>query len=504
MNSPQDSDSDTDHRDDSFRPDPSRWSKIQDMIHTATTRDNAKQVAKILSKKDKKMSAVAVDKMKTLNQSMDEFKVMFNGQPAEIMAELHYQEALIELLRLAGDQTSAWKLVLHETVDPFSGNLVIEPLPLWGIQIREIQMCHARADKIASKLRQRFEEANPPKLSENESDDDQGPSKDQGPPKSDNHRDEKGPDQEQNGTDPDFPDVDDEEFYSRLDGPSCNILKTSEQQQDSEKPRDDPSNDPTDIWNYEIQSPKGIPKTPERPSQLIPDRPVSPYPSPIFQKWIECPTYTSARPSICETNHVQPITANLSLPSLTEIATSSPIGDGKHRDENSFQGQFGRRNDQRQLNHGRIQRDQAGCDRYLQNSITSTRAQETATAQKWGRQRAGQQIRTPNRSGQVKRGGQVNYPVPKRSRTSQVEKMRQMNIQFAECLSIYQKMDKEMKAMQGFQAAGPTQNASPGRARKCSHCSKLAGKMVRHVGPFGGRGKYCLFNSQGHKRPLLA
>ena len=69
MSNPSDNNSDTDdHRDETFEVDKTRWEQLMQMTRTAWSRDNQKQVVKILSKKDRKMSSVAVEKMKTLNK----------------------------------------------------------------------------------------------------------------------------------------------------------------------------------------------------------------------------------------------------------------------------------------------------------------------------------------------------------------------------------------------------------------------------------------------------
>ena len=38
---------------------------------------------------------------------------------------------------------------------------------------------------------------------------------------------------------------------------------------------------------------------------------------------------------------------------------------------------------------------------------------------------------------------------------------------------------------------------------KCTHCSKLSGKTVRHYGPYQGRGERCLYDTNGRKKPAI-
>ena len=479
VNPSGDSDSEnSEHRDDTFVMDRTRSDKVQDMVRTAWSKDNSKQISKLLSNKDRKLSSVAVDKMRILWGSMLEFKVMFNDRPAHLQTELHYIEALIEVLRLAAEQTGGWKLVLGESVNPFTGTLAIEPLAIWGIQKREIQMFHRRADKLASQLRKKFEEANPPAkgdLSEDESGPEPGPSNPENDP-SDNHRDDK--DEENQG---EFSDLSDESFYSRLNGPSCNVLEKG----------------PVDRKEPTSKGPFTLTPTSNGPSILIPD----PEPPHLIRGNIPIQS-TSVHP---------PLT--LSPPSLTEInpSTSSPI----HRDEKQAGTQtvdgnqlyLGPRRKSKQNGAGlvspnRLARDKDGCSRYLQNSLLSTRSHETATAQHWGRHG---QNRTRETRGQVKRGSSINYPVPKRSRSVQVEKLRAMNQQFAQCLNLYQQMEQGMQGMQmqGMHMyQGVTVDNIPESIMKpkCAHCTRLAGFSVRHFGPFGGRGKNCLFNQDGQPK----
>ena len=169
--------------------------------------------------------------------------------------------------------------------------------------------------------------------------------------------------------------------------------------------------------------------------------------------------------------------------------------------EQRFQNRCGRlfreyetRWESNRVSRERLARDQEGAARYLQNSILSTRSHELSTAQKWGRQGA---MHVRETMGQVKRGSSINYPVPKRSRSVQVERMREMNNQFAECLNLYQAMDQEMQTFQHFQPVG---NDAGVLKRNCKHCSRLSGIPIYHVGPYGGRGPNCIFDQTGRQR----
>lgn len=503
-----DSSDNENHRDETFEIiDSSRRGQLMQMIRTAVARDNKKQVTKILGKKERRMSSVALEKMQSLWTSMLEFENMFQGKEASIRNELYYQEALIEILRQMGDQTGSWKLVLYESVDPFSGKLVIESLTMWGIQIRECQLFHQRADAIASNLRKKFEEANPQvKVSEDEESDQEDP------PNSENGQDGRRDDKigsPQAQKDPDFSDLSDNSFFGRLNGVSCNILATDPVEKDppdsellSFEPRG-PSVDPAtgEPFENEVGNEVGneaedvVP--PSSPS-LIPKRP-----STLTKDQNSVAMKTPAGPSY------------LSPPSLTEInpSTSSPMR--IHRDENivdhrpidrneiNFQNRVdrvfhkhGRIWDENRASAERLSRDREGASRYLQNSIMSTRSYELNTAQKWGRSGA---IQHREHRGQVKRGSSLNYPVPKRSRSVQVQRMREMNRQFEECLSLYQRMDHEMKSFQQFQ---PVEGNAGVIKRNCKHCSNLAGKPVFHAGPFGGR-KNCFFDQSGRKKHAI-
>ena len=538
-----DTNSDEDHRDDTFELDATRWEQLMQMTRTAMSRDNRKQIAKLLAKKDRKMSSVAIERMRALSASMQEFRYMFHDKPAEVQSQLHYQEALVEILRQAGDQTGSWKLVLSESVNPFTGKLVIETLSMWGLQLRETAFFHKRADLIAAQLREKFEEANPPvKLSEEEDSDheDEPPNPENG---SKDHRDDKNgsPKIHQDPVDPDFPDLSDNSFYSLIQKPSCNLLA------DGANP--DSNNLESDLLNYEPQGPSYPPNTPElrlspmveplaqpvvlpltdmlRPSTLTHDR-KDPLSNKDQRGILKSPSLTPKRPSTLTSNPEMGamITREndrslLSPPSLTEInpSTSSPVRCvTNHRDENvvdrsinqidqevNFHNRVNRlfkENDRRRHSDiraaERLTRDREGAARYLQNSIMSTRSHELSTAQSWGRQGAMQ--REPR--GQVKRGSSVNYPIPKRSRSSQVERMRAMSDQFAQCLHLYQAMDEEMRSFQQFQPVG---GDPKGLRRNCKHCTRFAGIKINHVGPFGGRGKYCIFDQNGRqRRPICA
>ena len=123
------------------------------------------------------MSDIARNKFRTLWTGICEFKAMFNNRDSEVMQSLPYQEALVELLHLQGEQTGAWKLCVAEIINPYNGKVTIDGWASHGISKRECEYFHSRADAISRKLRAKFEEANPVRLSEDENggeDDDKG------------------------------------------------------------------------------------------------------------------------------------------------------------------------------------------------------------------------------------------------------------------------------------------------------------------------------------------
>ena len=120
------SDSDTDTSEKSFQVDPGRFESMMNMFKVGLGKDNAKIIARIINKKDTRMSDVAKNKFKVLWTAISEFRSMFHDKDGEIQQSLPYQETLIEILHMQGQQTGAWKLVSTELTNPFTGKIVID------------------------------------------------------------------------------------------------------------------------------------------------------------------------------------------------------------------------------------------------------------------------------------------------------------------------------------------------------------------------------------------
>ena len=223
------SDSDTDTSEKSFQVDPGRFESMMNMFKVGLGKDNAKIIARIINKKDTRMSDVAKNKFKVLWTAISEFRSMFHDKDGEIQQSLPYQETLIEILHMQGQQTGAWKLVSTELTNPFTGKIVIDGWAVHGLSKRECQYFHDRANRMTKKLQQKFEEANPPRLSEDESDPGEN-GKDEGKNggkngnekgnsgnSAENHREE---------NEDDFSD-NDEEFLSTHGYPSCDVVRKS-------------------------------------------------------------------------------------------------------------------------------------------------------------------------------------------------------------------------------------------------------------------------------------
>ena len=80
----------------------------------------------------------------------------------------------------------------------------------------------------------------------------------------------------------------------------------------------------------------------------------------------------------------------------------------------------------------RQQRDRTGCNRNFQQNLVRTREAEVKAAKTWGRVNArGRQ----EAKGAPKRQQRFTPPVPKRGRSNEVNKMREMSNQFEQCLT---------------------------------------------------------------------
>ena len=473
-----DTDDSVDHRDETYKIDNSRFLKLQEMIHTALSKDNCKKIAQIIAKEDRRLSTLARDRLKTLWNFMLDFQKRFNGGPIESQGQLDYMEALIEILRLQGSQTSAWKIVLHEATCPFSGKLSIEILALYGMQKREAALFTHRADKLAGILRAKFEAANPPNhLSEEEEDEDS----DQDPPNPESSQDRrddkndpdfKGPEHEK---DANFSESD-EEFLTWAQ-PNCNTLQKPKSPTKKEPAGDELALAPTAT----IGSPPSLTKL----------SPITSSPKQVTLHRDENPKNNIGSNKIMTTKEI--LNYEVQFPKNQTNGQNTGISATPEKPKPRFP--F-RKVDMGHLASNRLARDEIGCDQYLQNHISETREHETATADSWGRQGLVQE-QAQMQAGR-KRAPGVRLPAPKRSRSSLSEKMRQMNIQLQNCLSEVRRLSFENRTAHNTPNRHIIQEpnsdefrGTPGRKRKCSSCTKALKRPIYHPGPFGGRGPFC-------------
>ena len=81
----------------------------------------------------------------------------------------------------------------------------------------------------------------------------------------------------------------------------------------------------------------------------------------------------------------------------------------------------------------RQQRDRDGCNKHFQQNLVRTREAEVKAAKSWGRVNArGHQ----ESKGAPKRQQRFTPPVPKRGRSNEANKMREMSNQFQQCLTM--------------------------------------------------------------------
>ena len=214
------SDSDTDT--EPIKVDHGRFEVMINMFKSGIAKDNPKQISRIINKRETRMSDLARDKFKTLWTAISEFRNMFNNRDAEVRQSLPYQETIIEVLHMQGQQTGAWKLVCTELINPYTGKVMIDGWAVHGLSQKECSFFHDRADRITKKLRVKFEEANP-RLSEDDEDKDEN---------GENGKDENGKDtvqKEDHREDNDG--FDDDDGYTNDDfldamGESCEVLNS--------------------------------------------------------------------------------------------------------------------------------------------------------------------------------------------------------------------------------------------------------------------------------------
>ena len=413
--SSDDSDTDSSHREEiieGLEKDQGRKAMLINLFKTGVGKDNAKRIAQMIHKKDQRMSKPQLERMKTLWSCMQEFRIMFHDRSAEIMEQLHYKEALIEILHMQGDQTAPWKLVLTEQINPFSGKLIIDAWASYQIQLNEVKYFHQRADKLSSALREKFEDANPPRLSEDDDSDDE-PEGDLPPPGgSPNHLDDN------LAKDPDFSDESDTEMLENLKKPACNILAPQNENPSDPIPQQYSAAQLKDLNHGQGDRYRGMPEL----TPIVPLRDEKP----------QNPNQNKPKPKP-KPKPKQP------KPTKDFILIAQPANHGSNAKQ--F---FSRTRKDKQPHHDdknqRLQRDQKGCEKHLERSLMQTRAAETAAARSWGRQKSnnqslGRHTTAPPSQPQPKRQNAATPPFPKRSRINRVEQMRIMSRQFQECLT---------------------------------------------------------------------
>ena len=498
-----------------FEVDNTRWEMLQSMFLSGVGKDNSKVIAKLISKKDRRISTVAREKLQRLWTSISEFKHIFNGQDQSIMQECHYKEALCEILTQQADQTACWKLILTENINPFNGKLIITCWAAYGIQGRECKFFTERADKLSAELREKFKQDNG-YLSENESSDDSDKSDDEGKSegkKGENDREGEGEGENGDG----FSENDDDDFVSRLKGSKCNVqapLSSSpkpasdanqnvmvqetdnrpsfearietvlnnhfeNQPEQNKTPTDQSDNaSPNQLWSESAEGQCWIPTLTEIPPTA--DSPNSEnsgnQPSPsnletsnvgrIIEPWQMTTQFVSSRfnnsweqaewlrkhPEL-DTSQFNPGRPwhNPKQPNdpqneirFVEFMRFNPSGrvvhregDNRksmsvkksHREGKSASKQHTKKNRYEQ----RQQRDRAGCNKHYQQNLVRTREAEVKAAKNWGRYTArGQQ----GAKGAPKRQQRFTPPVPKRGRSNEANKMREMSNQFQQCLTM--------------------------------------------------------------------
>ena len=477
-----------------FEVDQSRWEMLQSMFLSGLGKDNQKQVVKLINSKDRRISTVAKEKIQTLWASISEFKIMFNDQDACVMKESHYKEALVEILTQQSNQTACWKLSITESINPFSGKLIVGCWAAYGIQRRECQFFSDRADRLSADLRKEFRQVNGLLSEDDGSDDDSdhsdGDVDDQGRERNadegnSGHR--EGENEGENDEDG-FSECDDD-FVSRLQTVNCDVMLMSSSPDPSkqEKPGQVnplPENDQAEsaaltvqeILDYEIQEPRydwsaddpipslteiqPVPNTPPRdrnspqipppgespdqndlvqmnPNQTDPNRNDPDQNDPIITSGQPGPSTQADQAILKQLAQKYPTLKNLDKVDLKQdrpIFIRSPKFKPTPKSAKSFhrEGKNAPKRKQNLRQQQRQQRDQVGCNRHFQQSLVQTREAEIKAARSWGR-RSGVWVKTKEAP---KRQHHFTPPMCKRGRSNESNELRHMSNQFQECLSL--------------------------------------------------------------------